>query len=342
MKADIVVGLQHGDEGKGKVVCSLINEKYDYCLRFNGGPNAGHTVYVKDQKIVLHQIPCGILNNITSVIGSGCVVDLRKLKNEIDLLTKHGVNVESLLKISYNAHVISEEHIQDDINHNPIGSPKSGIRPVNRDKYDRKGTRIIDIGSSVLKKYIGECAVVDTYQLFYGDNIKNNKCRVLCEGAQGFELDIDYGNYPYVTSTHCVSGFINGSGVSIKSVEKVYGIAKIYATYVGTMEFEDTTEENFKKLRIIGEEQGATTGRDRQVNWLNMDRLRKSVILNGVTDLIINKCDIIQQLGVFKLLDKNNTIEFETFQQMKNYIVERLKDVIKTKNIIFSGNKNGI
>ena len=339
MKADIVVGLQHGDEGKGKIVCSLINDKYDYCLRFNGGPNAGHTVYVKGQKLVLHQIPCGILNNITSVIGSGCVVDLLKLKNEINLLSKHGINVESLLKISYNAHVISDEHIQDDINDNPIGSTKSGIRPVNRDKYDRKGTRIVDVGSSVLKKYIGDCAIVDTYELFYGDN---NKCRVLCEGAQGFELDIDYGNYPFVTSTHCVSGFVNSSGVSIKSVDKVYGIAKIYATYVGTMKFEDKNEESFQKLRIIGEEQGATTGRDRQVNWLNLERLRKSMIINGVTDLIINKCDILLQLGVFKLLDYNTTITFDSFQKMKDYIISRLKDIIKSKNIIFSGNKNGI
>ena len=340
MKSDIIVGLQHGDEGKGKVVLSLINDKYDYCLRFNGGPNAGHTVYVKGNKIVLHQIPCGILNNITSIIGSGCVVDLQKLKDEIDILTKHGVNVESLLKISHNAHVISEEHIQDDINDNPIGSTKSGIRPVNRDKYDRKGIRISNVNKEILKSYIGDCGIVDPYELFHNSHQK--KVRVLCEGAQGFELDIDYGQYPYVTSTHCISGFVNSSGVPINSVNKVYGIAKIYATYVGSMEFEDKNEKSFNKLRELGEEQGATTGRDRQINWLNIERLRKSVIINSVSDLIINKCDIIEQLGVFKLIDNNNILEFLTFDDMKKHIVSRLKDIIKPKKIIFSGNKNGI
>ena len=144
MKSDIIVGLQYGDEGKGKVVLGLLEQNnYDVCLRFNGGPNAGHTVYHNGQKVILHQIPCGILYNKISIIGNGCVIDLAKLKLEIEALKALDIDVDSLLKISNNVHTITQKHIQEDISNDPIGSTGSGIRPVNRDKYDRKVIRII-------------------------------------------------------------------------------------------------------------------------------------------------------------------------------------------------------
>ena len=334
MKSDIIVGLQHGDEGKGKVVLEIIKRnKYDYCLRFNGGPNAGHTVYKDGKKIILHQIPCGILYNIKSIIGSGCMIDLNKLKDEIIKIKEIGIDVDSLLKISYNCHIINKLHIQDDIDNNSIGSTCSGMRPVNRDKYDRKGTRICDLDKKYLKQYIGDCEIIDIY-----NEIDYTNSNVLCEGAQGFELDIDYGKYPYVTSTHCVSGFVNTSSIPIKSICNVYGVCKIYDTYVGKYKFENINENSFKRLRILGEEYGSTTGRDRQVNWLNLTRLRMSIIINSVTDLVINKCDILQKLNIYKLIENNKISEFNTFYEMTKYITTKLKD-INLKNIIFSGNK---
>ena len=342
MKSDVIVGLQHGDEGKGKVVCALLKDNnYDYCLRFNGGPNAGHTIVRNNNKVVLHQIPCGILNNITSVIGSGCVVDLEKLKSEINLLQKLSIPVESLLKISYNAHVISKHHIQEDINNDPIGSTHSGIRPVNRDKYNRSGTRICDIDKNTLEKYIGECSIVDPYKLFH-ENIGKNKLKCMCEGAQGFELDIDYGSYPFVTSTHTVTGFVNASGVPINTINKVYGISKIYATYVGSKDFQPKDDKDLEKLGVLGEEFGSTTNRKRKINWLNLDRLRQAIIINSVTDLIINKCDILEQLNVYKLINNSQKISFNTFSEMKKYITNYLKDITSLNNIIFSGNKEFI
>lgn len=338
MKADVAVGLQHGDEGKGKVVKELSTNNYDYCLRFNGGPNAGHTLYHNGKKIILHQIPCGIINNVTSIIGSGCVIDLRKLKIEINELKTVGVHVDALLKISHNAHIITEKHINEDSNFDKIGSTKSGIRPVYRDKYDRESTRICDLRLDELFPYIGDIQVVDLYELFKSTD------KILGEGAQGFELDIDYGNYPFVTSSNCISSGVCTSCIPFKSIEKIYGICKIYDTYVGNRPFQGD-DDDFKRLSILGEEIGATTSRQRQINWLNITKLKKAILVNSVTHLIINKCDIIQQLNVYKLIDNDQIIEFSNFKEMKKYIIKELNNKVfisNINNIIFSANKDKI
>ena len=316
MKADVIVGLQYGDEGKGKISkCLSNNSKYTMCLRYNGGPNAGHTIYKNNNKIVLHQIPCGILEGLISIIGSACVVDLEKLSNEIKLLKDIGIDVNNLLKISFNAHIINEDHKKDDLNNDVIGSTLSGIRPVNRDKYDRKGQRIIDIDNNIINKYIENIEIIDPV-IF----IQKFDCYILCEGAQGFELDIDHGNYPFVTSTHCCSGFVFNSGIAPNKIEDIYGISKIYSTYVGNMKFQPENDEHLIKLAELGNEFGSTTSRKRQCNWLNLDKLIISIFVNGVTKLIINKCDIIEQLGVFKLIHNNSLLQFDTFAQMSSYL----------------------
>jgi adenylosuccinate synthase len=339
MQADIIVGLQFGDEGKGKVSLCLSKDtelNYDVCLRFNGGPNAGHTVYHNGQKIILHQIPCGIINNKVSVIGSGCVVDLGKLMHEINALKEIGIPVENLLKIAYNTHVIYTKHLNEDKSHDVAGSTGSGIRPVNRDKYDRCGKRICDLDSNYLQGLIGDVKIIDPVYL-----LNKKDTRVLCEGAQGFELDIDYGCYPFVTSTHCCSGFVFNSGISPKSVNKVYGAAKIYNTYVGNMKFQPD-DDDLKKLAIIGEEFGSTTGRARQCNWMDLDRLKKAITVNGVTDLIINKCDILKSLNVFKLIENNQIKEFNKWEEFQTYINQSLSEFLDSKSIIYSENKDRI
>ena len=340
MKSDVIVGLQHGDEGKGKVVLSTIKKgSYNVCLRFNGGPNAGHTVYHNDSKIILHQIPCGILFNKLSIIGNGCVVDIQKLLREISILEDIGIDVKSFLKISENAHVILEKHIEDDINNNPIGSTGSGIRPVNRDKYDRCGSRIKDLDDETKDKLLSKVDFINIIDFFH---YSNNDLNILCEGAQGFDLDIDFGNYPYVTSSHCLTGFVNTSAVPIHSINEVIGVCKIYATYVGKMEFEDKNENCFELLRVLGDEKGSTTGRDRQVNWLNITKLKEAVIINSVNKLIINKCDIIKKLGIFKLIKDNKIISFKKFVEMTKFIEEEFSNIKPVQSIIFSANKNDI
>jgi len=324
---DIVIGLQHGDEGKGKVVKSLMeNGDYNICCRFNGGPNAGHTIYHNGHKIVTHLVPSGIFYNKICVIGSGCVIDIDKLKNEIIEIEMLGIDVRNNLKISFNCHIIDKSHIEEDVRTDKIGSTGSGIRPVFRDKYNRCGKRVKDLAND---KLLG-CEIIDPSVFL---NLQENI--ILFEGAQGFELDIDWGKYPYVTSSHCFSGFIGSCGVSHKAIRNVYGLCKIYDTYVGNYEFQSEDEDCYK-LGELGNEFGSTTGRKRQVNWLNVDRLKKAIIMNGVTKLIINKCDIIEKLGKYKILNDYNKqiIDFTSFDVMKLYIQERLKGLVD--EIIFS------
>lgn len=324
---DIIVGLQHGDEGKGKVTKFYVGAgEYDYCVRFNGGPNAGHTVYHNGEQFITHQIPTGIFNNIKCMIGTGCVIDLDKLKEEIEQLEKSGINVRDNLKISKFANVITKRHIAEDKTTDKIGSTKSGIRPVYRDKYDRKGIRMNEIYNTF------GCAIVDPY-------IELKKAsRILFEGAQGFELDIDSENYPYVTSSHCLAGHINTTGVSIKTIGDIIGVCKIYDTYVGLRLFQGF-DIDLEGLGELGEEVGSTTGRKRQCNWLNLDRLIRAIDINGVNVLIINKCDIIKKLGKFKLYHNTELVKFDTFEEMKEYIENNLKGEI---SIRFSESKNVI
>lgn len=322
---DIIVGLQYGDEGKGKITHHYVkNGNYTHCVRFNGGPNAGHTIYYKGMKVITHQIPTGIFYGLICVIGPGCFVDLVKLKKEIILIESLGIDVRNLLKISNNAHIITKKHINEDISHDLVGSTKSGIRPVSRDKYDRKGM--------LLSEYKGEEELFERIDSYEELNKEGNK--ILFEGAQGFMLDIDWGNYPYVTSSNTLSYYACSTGISMKKINKIYGVAKLYSTYVGSKKYQPD-DNVFVMLQELGDEFGSTTGRMRQCNWLNLTELERAINMNGVTDLIINKCDIIITLSIFKLYDKDDIIEFNTFDDMKNYITDKFKDI----SIIFSYNK---
>ena len=220
LNVHVVVGLQHGDEGKGKVSKWLSDEKdYDCYVRFNGGPNAGHTIYVNDEKIVLHQIPCGIFRNKPCLISSGCVIDYEKLKQEIEIVEKYVPNIKNLLHLAFNAHLILPKYIEDDINNNKVGTTCSGIGPTYSSKMLRIGKRVCD--TLINLKFVDPFIFLQQF---------NN---ILMEGAQGFMLDIDYGDYPYVTSSSCIAGAIYQNGIPLHITPLVYGIAKLYSTKFG-------------------------------------------------------------------------------------------------------------
>ena len=333
---DVIVGLQYGDEGKGKVVYNLIQKnKYDYCLRFNGGPNAGHTIYHNGQKIITKQIPTGIFYGLTCIIGSNCVLDINKLEEEIKLVESVGINdIRTRLKVAYNCHIINEEYIIEDRKTDKIGSTGSGIRPTYREKFNRNGTRADSFND------ICGCEIIDPYQIFYKKDIK-----ILCEGAQGFMLDIDYGNYPFVTSSNCHAGIVTNNGVSLRSVRDIYGICKCYNTYVGNMDYQPSGEEGkiLDELGRLGHEFGSNTERKRQCNWLDIDELIKAIYINGVNVLIMNKCDIIESLGVFKLYDNKELILFNSFVNMQDYLIQHIKDEIPFDiEFLFSYSKDTI
>lgn len=327
MKLDIIVDLQYGDCGKGKVSHHLVRtKKYTHTLRYNGGANAGHTIVHKGKEFITHQIPAGVFFGIPSIIGSGCVVDPDSLQEEIAHLKKGGVNPAKLLHIAHNAHVVQQKHKDEDGGDKKIGTTKRGIGPTYRDKYGRTGVRVAQVPT--LKSY-----AIDLFELFHKSN-KN--AIVLAEGAQGFGLDIDWGDYPYVTSSHCTVGGALLNGFPATAVRDVWGVAKAYETYVGAKEFQPK-DEIFNTLRELGHEYGATTGRARQCNWLNMDLLEKAVRMNGVTHLVINKNDILDQLGVWKIIDGKKTVAFKNKKDFRTFITKRLMGKGSTvKKIYFS------
>jgi adenylosuccinate synthase len=306
--ADIIVDLQAGDTGKGKVAHHLANSgDYTHVIRYNGGGNAGHTVYHKGEKIVTHYIPVGVLYNIKSIIGPGCVVNIEKLMQEITELESHGIDVKSNIKIDYRTHIITKEHQLEDSTDSKIGTTKTGNGPCYRDKYSRTGIRAENY------KELSDM-LVDVYEEFY----QKGEVSLLFEGAQGFELDIDWGDYPYVTSSHCLLGGALLNGVPAQKVRKVLGIAKAYRTYVGNKNFEKSSPV-FDKIRELGQEYGATTGRKRQIDWLNLDDLIKAARINGVTNLIINKIDILSQVEM-NLYHNGELLNFDNEDLFIDYI----------------------
>lgn len=323
--AHVIVDLQAGDTGKGKVAHALAKKQiYNYIVRYNGGGNAGHTVYHEGKKIVTHFIPVGVLYNIKSIIGPGCVVNVKKLFEEIEMLKKHGINAEENLLIDKRVHIITEEHVLEDSKDQTIGTTKTGNGPCYRQKYNRQGTRATEI--TELKHML-----CDVYELFHmqGENT------ILFEGAQGFELDIDWGDYPYVTSSHCVVGGAVLNGVPAQKIQKVYGVAKAYRTYVGNKEFEQPSLA-FKQIRELGFEYGATTGRKRQIDWLNLDLIIKAANINGVTDIIINKLDILQQVEM-KLYWAGELLHFDKSEHFKDFIEGKIKNNCElVEEIVFS------
>ena len=330
--ADVIVDLQAGDTGKGKVAHHLIQQEneYTHVIRYNGGGNAGHTIYHNGHKVVTHFIPCGVLYGLKSIIGPGCVVNPKKLFEEIEHLESIGIDVKSNLFIDKRVHVITNEHLDEDGKDVRIGTTKQGIGPVYKDKYGRVGLRAEK--EPLLQEFI-----TDIYDLHTeGFN------KVLFEGAQGFELDIDWGDYPYVTSSHCTVGSAILNGIPPQKIRDVFGVSKVYRTYVGAKDFE-VTSKVFDKIREIGNEYGATTGRKRQIDWLNLDMMIKAINVNGITTLIFNKLDVLENVATFNLFYEDKLVTYSTSEEFTKSIM----DIINTKcesvaTIIFSTTPYGL
>jgi adenylosuccinate synthase len=332
MLADIVVGLSFGDEGKGKVTHHLLkNGDYTHCLRFNGGCNAGHTIYHEGVKFVTHHIPAGVFFGVKSIIGNGCVVNIDQFYRELQMLHDGGIETEGLIYIADNAHIITDAHLEEDGKDTTLGTTKQGNGPAYRDKYDRRGT----LASEALA---GTPYLIDLYtELYHSDEEFDCSSVILCEGAQGFGLDIDWGDYPYVTSSHCTSAGALLNGIPPQAVRRVYGVAKAYDTYVGAKDFHGQGRV-FDFLQQLGQEFGATTGRPRQCNWLNIRNLKKAVDINGVTDVIINKVDILRSARTWNLRSSDNDaimLKLGSEISWKQYI-KRYLNTKATVNVVFS------
>lgn len=310
--ADVIVDLQYGDTGKGKVAHDLAGRGvYNMVLRYNGGSNAGHTVYVGGRKIVTHQIPVGVLHGITSVIGPGCVVNLTKLMEEVKYLESEGFNVMDFLRVDRRVNLVTLEHVEQDSHDTAIGTTRQGIGPAYRDKYGRVGTRLEECLTREHliddeKKTFVQTIITDLYELFH---LSAEPYRVLCEGAQGFHLDIDWGEYPYVTSSHCHVGAVVQSGIPPHKIRHIIGTAKAYETYVGNRtDYMDEHDPVLVKLQEAGNEYGATTGRKRKTGYLHLNRLVQAANINGIASLVINKADVLELVGTYPVYNLQNSI----------------------------------
>ena len=331
----LILGLQWGDEGKGKIVDNL-SESVDVVCRFQGGHNAGHTIKVNDEQTVLHLIPSGILhNNAKCLIGNGVVLALAALDKEIRKLKDKGVNFQDRFYISSACSLILPSHISIDKvrdKKESIGTTGRGIGPAYEDKIGRRAVRFGDIGNKSLLKEKIELLVgyhnrllkelydhephdideifeevikykdlydqfcVDSQDLMY--EWTKNKKSILFEGAQGTLLDIDHGTYPYVTSSSTTAGGVStGLGIGPKFIDKIIGISKAYATRVGEGPFlTELFDQNGEMIAKKGNEFGATTGRPRRCGWLDLVALKKAIFTNSVTDLCITKLDVLDEM----------------------------------------------
>lgn len=316
MICDVVCDLAFGDSGKGKITHHLLKSgEYTHCVRWSGGANAGHTIYHEGQKIITHLIPAGVFFGIPSIIGPGCVVNPEAFLEEMEYLEGFGIPARQWVKIAKNAHIVTAEHLEEDGRDTTIGTTKRGIGPAFRDKYARTGKRVEECPE--LAEF-----TIDMYKDFLGkDEYGNEKDIVaLLEGAQGFGLDPIWGDYPYVTSSHCITAGALLNGFPPQSVRKVYGVAKAYETYVGQKEFEGD-DPIFEKMREIGGEYGATTGRPRQCNYFNVDLFERACRINGVTHVVINKMDILQKLNCWCVRnDGGDVYDLETEERFKSFI----------------------
>jgi adenylosuccinate synthase len=351
-KIDVLLGLQFGDEGKGKIV-DYLSQDYDVIARFSGGNNAGHTIYTKSgEKIVLHLIPSGILNDCTNIIGNGVVINPFALKEEIEMLESLGVDVKSKLIISDKAHILLPTHIKFDTSYeiqkgkSAIGSTLKGIGPCYTDKIARKGFRIKDIFEEDFKqkirtKYLDDLTLISylnrsdldysqqELEMFYEacEFIKNYRIEqteflinkyldedksVLAEGAQAAGLDIEFGTYPYVTSSlTTTSGVCLGLGVAPKRIGTVYGVIKAYSTRVGNGPFEtELFDEVGEFISKEGKEIGATTGRKRRCGWLDLEQVKYACMICGVDQIIMTKADVLSGLEEVKFYNS----EYKTFK----------------------------
>lgn len=339
MKVDVLLGLQWGDEGKGKVV-DVLTPRYDVVARFQGGPNAGHTLVFEGKKFVLRSIPSGIFQNgQMNVIGNGVVLDPVLFAEEARDLEKQGVAITKVLKISKKAHLILPTHrLLDAANEklkgdSKIGTTGKGIGPTYTDKISRNGLRVGDIEENFLEKYnaakqrhitllkaLGETPDVEALEkkwmesieyvkgfdlidseFFINKQLKEGKS-VLCEGAQGSMLDVDFGSYPFVTSSNTIcAGACTGLGLAPSKIGEVFGIFKAYCTRVGSGPFPtELFDETGATIRQIGHEFGAVTGRERRCGWIDLVALRYTIMLNGVTQLIMMKSDVLDGFDTIK------------------------------------------
>jgi len=330
---DVIVDLQYGDCGKGKVAHYLTDKRtYTHVLRYNGGCNAGHTIFHKGTKFVTHHIPAGVFFGVTSIIGSGCVLDPDQFFRELRMLEKGGVRTRGKIFIAENTHVITEAHKEEDKRKGgKIGTTGRGNGPAYRDKYGRTGVRAKEVRR--LRPYL-----IDMYAKWYS----GKPVTILAEGAQGFGLDIDWGDYPFVTSSHCTTAGALLNGLPASAVRNVWGVAKIYETYVGSKKFQPAGDV-FTKIGDIGEEFGATTGRRRQCNWMNMQTLERAIRINGVTHLVFNKMDVLREVREWALIDRSKVKKFSNEKDLKEFVVRRLKPLGLAKNrIYFSEHKDRI
>ena len=341
MSVDVLLGLQWGDEGKGKIV-DFLAPKYDLVARFQGGPNAGHTLEFDGIKHVLHQIPSGIFReDKQNIIGNGVVLDPVIFMNEVSQINKKfNISLKDILSISTRAQLISPVHrlldkvLEENKGKNKIGSTLKGIGPTYQDKIGRHGLRVGEILSDNFKeKYdkqksyhnyfleghydnnfsdeektffecinkLKEFKIVDTEYLI-NKNV-NRKKKVLAEGAQGTLLDIDFGSYPFVTSSNTTTaGACIGLGISPKKIDKVFGIFKAYCTRVGAGPFPTELFNDIgEKIAKNGNEFGSTTGRPRRCGWLDLPALKYSIMLNGVSDLYMMKADVLSGFSEVKV-----------------------------------------
>ncbi len=326
---DVVLGLQHGDEAKAKIVHHLLKSgEYTHCLRFSGGANCGHTIYHEEQKFVVHHIPVGIFFGITSIMGSGCVLNPAALFEEIEELESQGINVREHLKIANNAHIVTEEHLDEDARDTKIGTTKRGVGPAMRSKYGRTGIRASDVPE--LRPFL-----IDVFEELSTD------ATILCEGAQGVWLDPDWGDYPYVTSSHTGVAAAIQNGLNPRSIRNVWGAAKSYETYVGKRNFQPS-DEIFGLIQREGMEFGATTGRVRQCNWTNLDQLRQSVMMNGVNRIVVSKMDVLRNVNAWGIIKDGETKILDSEEAFRKEVKSVLNVTTGVEKIFFSDNPHDI
>ncbi len=361
---DVLLGLQWGDEGKGKLV-DILSPSYDVIARFQGGPNAGHTLIFNGKKYVLHTIPSGIFRDvIVNLIGNGVVIDPVILAKEIKNIEAEGIEVRSRLLISKRAHLIIPSNRWLDAaseamkGKNKIGSTLKGIGPAYMDKTGRNGLRVGDIEQSdfqekfkqlyqkhlqLLKFYnwteINESQIQEWFesieflkqmQIIDGEHYLNEAIikgkKILAEGAQGTLLDIDFGTYPFVTSSNTITaGSCTGLGISPNKIGNVYGIFKAYCTRVGSGPFPtELNDELGEQIRQTGKEFGSTTGRPRRVGWLDLPALKYAIQINGVNELIMMKADVLSNIESIKVCThyhyKNQVIDYLPYDLSENNV----------------------
>lgn len=341
-KVDVLLGLQWGDEGKGKVV-DVLTPRYDVVARFQGGPNAGHTLEFDNKKYVLRSIPSGVFQNEKmNLIGNGVVLDPVLFMDEAEALCQGGINLKHTLRLSKKAHLILPTHrLLDAANEKAkgdakIGTTGKGIGPTYTDKISRNGLRLGDITDNFAEKYatarnrhlnrlqslgatpdseelarleerwMKAIEYLKEYEIVDGEFVINDALSqgksVLCEGAQGTMLDVDFGSYPFVTSSNTVcAGACTGLGVAPNKIGDVFGIFKAYCTRVGSGPFPtELFDETGKLIRDLGHEYGAVTGRERRCGWIDLVALRYAIMINGVTKLIMMKSDVLDNFPTIK------------------------------------------